>query len=176
MEPIVRYDSRTVMLHWATAALVVALWGSAQIIDYFPRGWPRVDARSTHVTMGVILLVAIVWRVLHRLGNGRKLPAADRGLLHVAAKGTHYGLYLLVIAQLTLGVLFVWARGDNIWNLFTIPRLAPGNPDFRHTVGDLHGLIANVILILAGVHASAALVHHYFWRDNVLRRMLPAPR
>ncbi len=176
MEQTVRYDSRTIALHWLTAVLVVALWGSAQLIDYFPRGWPRVDARSVHVTMGVILLVAIVWRVLHRLGTGRRLPAADRGALHVVAKSTHYALYALVIAQVTLGVLFVWSRGDNIWNLFTLPTLFPADKDFRHTVGDLHGTIANVILILAGIHAAAALVHHYLWHDNVLRRMLPARR
>jgi cytochrome b561 len=29
-------------------------------------------------------------------------------------------------------------------------------------------------LILAGLHAAAALVHHYILRDGVLRRMLPS--
>jgi cytochrome b561 len=28
-------------------------------------------------------------------------------------------------------------------------------------------------LIVAGLHALAALAHHYFMRDGVLRRMLP---
>jgi len=38
---------------------------------------------------------------------------------------------------------------------------------------NLHALAANSILILAGIHASAALIHGYFWRDGVLARMLP---
>jgi cytochrome b561 len=29
------------------------------------------------------------------------------------------------------------------------------------------------VLILAGLHAAAALFHHYVLRDGVLRRMLP---
>jgi cytochrome b561 len=40
----------------------------------------------------------------------------------------------------------------------------------------LHGWLADALLILAGVHAGAALVHHYVWRDPTLRRMLPARR
>jgi len=36
------------------------------------------------------------------------------------------------------------------------------------------GLAANVLLGLALFHAAAALVHHYFWQDGVLGRMLPA--
>jgi cytochrome b561 len=32
--------------------------------------------------------------------------------------------------------------------------------------------VANGLLILAGLHALAALVHHFLLKDNVLRRML----
>ena len=36
-----------------------------------------------------------------------------------------------------------------------------------------HSLPANLLMALALIHATAALVHHYLWRDAVLRRMLP---
>jgi cytochrome b561 len=36
-----------------------------------------------------------------------------------------------------------------------------------------HGFAANTILIVGGMHAAAALFHHYLLRDDVLRRMLP---
>ena len=36
-----------------------------------------------------------------------------------------------------------------------------------------HAIAANTILILAGLHASAALAHHYLLRDGTLVRMLP---
>ena len=32
-------------------------------------------------------------------------------------------------------------------------------------------LVANLILILAGLHATATLAHHYILRDGTLRRM-----
>jgi cytochrome b561 len=41
------------------------------------------------------------------------------------------------------------------------------------TVLDLHGDLADALLILAGIHAVAALIHHWIWRDRTLARMLP---
>jgi cytochrome b561 len=38
---------------------------------------------------------------------------------------------------------------------------------------ELRGTMATIILILAGLHASVSLIHHYLWQDGVLRRMLP---
>ena len=59
MQPVntsaTRYDITTIIFHWATAILVVEQWLGAQIIDWFPRGAPRVDARSVHITGGVLL-------------------------------------------------------------------------------------------------------------------------
>jgi cytochrome b561 len=37
----------------------------------------------------------------------------------------------------------------------------------------VHELLANALLILAGLHACAALIHHYVFRDRTLVRMLP---
>ena len=88
------------------------------------------------------------------------------------AKATHWGLYALVAATLTLGVLNVWERGDSIFNLFRIPSFAPDNKELRGMIEDWHGTAATFILILAGIHASAALVHRYIWKDSVLQRML----
>lgn len=177
MQPIsnaVRYDRRTIWLHWLTAGLVAAQWLGAQTIDWFPSGPWRVDARSLHVTGGIILLIIIAARVFWRATGGRRLPAADRGALHVVAKATHWGLYALLAATLTLGVLNVWERGDSIFNLFRIPSFAPGNKELRGLIEDWHGTAATFILVLAGIHATAALIHRYLWKDGLLARMITA--
>ena len=176
MQPVsagaTHYDRRTIWLHWVTAGLVVAQWSVANVIDWFPRGPLRVDARSVHIVLGLSLLAVFAARVVWRGTGGRRLPAADRGLLHVVAKATHWGLYALLAATLLLGVLNVWTRGDSIFNAFTIPALDPTDKALRAWVEDWHATLANTVLILAGVHASAALVHRLLWRDGVLARML----
>jgi cytochrome b561 len=32
---------------------------------------------------------------------------------------------------------------------------------------------ATIVLVLAGLHAAAGVIHHYPWYDGALRRMLP---
>ena len=41
------------------------------------------------------------------------------------------------------------------------------------SVKNVHELLAHALLILASLHALAALVHHYVLKDDTLRRMLP---
>jgi cytochrome b561 len=65
-------------------------------------------------------------------------------------------------------------RGDNIFNLFTIPAFDPGNKALRGQVEDLHTLFANVLFGLAGFHTASGVAHHFIWKDGVLRRMFPA--
>ena len=177
MQPVTptatHYDRRTIWLHWLTALLVASQWLGAQAIDWFPRGPLRVDARSVHITLGLTLLVIYVLRIVWRATEGRRLPAADRGALHAVAKATHWGMYALLACVLALGVFNVWVRGDSIFNLFSIPAFSDSRA-LRSFVQDWHATLATVLLILAGIHAGAALVHRYLWRDGVLARMLPA--
>ena len=104
------------------------------------------------------------------------MPPARHGLLTAVAKALHWALYLLLIATLGLGVTFEWARGDSFFNLFRVPSFAHGDRALVHWIGGWHALAANTVLIAAGIHAFAALSHHYVLRDDVLARMAPVFR
>ena len=167
-----RYDRTTITLHWLTALLIVSQWCIAKMIDWAPKGAPRVPMRSLHLTVGLILVGLIVARLIWRATNGRRLPPAGRGALHVLAKTTHWGLYGLMVATLALGLLLWWVRGDTWFFVFAPPKLAPGSASLRDLADNLHPLLGTAILVVAGFHASAALVHRYLWRDGLLGRML----
>ncbi len=168
-----RYDRTTVTLHWLTAALVAVLWLLGQTADDFPDGsLANTGLWSIHVTLGFALALALISRVVWRAGPGVALPAADRGALHILAKATHYVLYLLLIAVVVLGVVNAFVRGYSMFDLFHLPQV--GDRAWRRPITHWHGLVANALLALALFHALAALVHHYVWRDGLLRRMVPA--
>lgn len=174
MEPTSQpYDGVSILLHWLTAVLVAILWTLGQTIDFFPKGALRIDARSVHILLGATLGIVLLVRVLWRASAGRRLPSANTGWLGIVARIVHYGLYLLVTATVVLGVCNAWQRGDVLFNLYTIPKLIPGDLALRRTLEELHGDFADVVVIVAGLHAAAALAHHYLLRDPVLRRMLP---
>lgn len=180
MQPVTptasHYDRRTIFFHWATFALVVLQFVVAWTIDDFPSGALRVDARSVHITLGLLLALLLLARVVWRTTKGRRLPAADHGAKHVVAKGTHWGLYLLLLAMVTLGITLTWARGDSIYNLFSIPSFAAGDHALSNQIQDWHGDVGWIIITLAGLHAAAALAHRFFWKDSVLSRMAPERR
>src|SRR5437879_13393378 len=119
---------------------------------------PRITVRSLHILLGVTLGVVILLRMVWRASSGRRLPLAAPGFIGYGAKLVHYGLYLLVVATVALGIANVWVRGDSIFGLLTVPKLAPGDQVLEETLEDLHGWFANAVLILAGLHAAAALV------------------
>lgn len=168
-----RYDLPTVWFHWTVALLVLIQWILAQVIDWFPQGMPRVEARSVHISLGVCLGILLAARILWRATRGRVLPPADKGVLQTLAKAVHYGLYALLIAMVFVGIFLVYVRGDSYFGLVTVPAFDPGNKALRENVGEVHETIATIILILAGLHALASLIHHYLWHDGVLRRMVP---
>ncbi len=166
------YDRRTIALHWLTAALVVGLWLLGQGIDWFPKGTPRGLARSTHITIGLLLALVLMRRIRWRLAGGVRLPRAGSGALAAAATLTHRILYLLLVGTVLLGVTNAWVRGDTLFMTLKIPAFDPGNAALRESVEDLHAWAANILLGVAGLHAAAALLHHFVLKDDVLRRML----
>ncbi|HYG43923.1 MAG TPA: cytochrome b [Bordetella sp.] len=168
------YDPGTIVLHWLTALLVVALFAMAQVWESMPHGTPmRKSLQGLHVSLGLLLTAVIVLRMAWRATGGQRLAPASHGVLQVSAKTMHYALYLLLAAQIVLGFLFRWAQGEpfTFFGWFSIPKLLPLTRDQRHVFGDLHNLVAWLIIVLAGLHALAALFHHYLLRDGLLRRM-----
>ncbi|MEZ2131679.1 MULTISPECIES: cytochrome b [unclassified Sinorhizobium] len=174
-----RYDRVTIALHWATAILVTGQFTSAHIWEQFQRGTSlRLSLISTHIAFGILLAAVIIARICWRFMNRGKLPPAVSGLQHVAASTVHFLLYGLLICQVALGFTLGWAVNLplSFFGLFTIPQLLTIAPEARQTIAALHNGVAWAIIAIAGIHAAAALLHHYVLRDHVLLRMIPQRR
>lgn len=117
------YDPITIRLHWATAGLVALLWTMGRTTGWMPRGPLRVDVWSVHILLGLSLAGVIVCRIVWRLGKGRALPPAERGLMGAAATVVHGVFYALLLAIVALGMANVLVRGFPMFNLWTLPKL-----------------------------------------------------
>ena len=176
LAPAQRYDRRTIGLHWLTAALVVLLWCIAKVIDDFSRGPPRVAARSVHIVLGAILVVVMVARILWRLRSGRRLPPSNTGIIGELEKWAHLLLYAGLGAVLLLGLSNAWIRGDSLFGLVKIHAPEGALHALKPTVETAHRYAAHGLMVLAALHAVAALYHHFVIRDGVLGRMGAKPR
>ena len=168
------YDSKTIFYHWISVLLILTLWILGQNIDNFAKGDPRVIVRSIHITLGVLLSVVYVLRIKWKFTDAQKLPQATPGAAGKLAIGVHHLLYLILGLILILGIAAVWIRGDNIFNLFRVPAFPTTDKELRETVTDIHGLLANALLVLAAGHALMAIWHQVILKDGVLKRVWPS--
>lgn len=137
--------------------------------------WQRSVMVISHYSAGAIVLVIMFARAFLRTRT-KTPPIApplkhwQTGLSHL----THTLLYALFIALPILGLSSRYLRGRE-WSLFwlNMPVSATPNPDFAATLIDWHETLAPLGYWLIGLHALAALFHHYFMKDNTLRRMMP---
>ena len=169
------YDPAIKFMHWLTLALMVAVFVLANAIDLVPRA--QKDAveqlhRSTGMTIWLLTLARLVWRQFTHLPPWPEtLPVWAR----LATAGGEYALYGLLLLQPVLGLVHIYAHGDrlNFFLLWTVPyRIQPDRAVADLALG-LHGIVANVLLALIGLHAAAGLFRHLWLRDNALRSMLP---
>lgn len=167
-----RYDPATIWLHWSTVGLVVMLWVIGQTADLAPRGPLRTGLWSIHVLLGMLTAFVLLARVAWRTRFGRVLPPADRGILHLAAGTTHYALYGLIATVVTLGIIDASYRGFSLFGLWSLPQFGTGDAATRRSINEWHELAANLTVIAAALHATAAFVHQYVWRDRLLDRMM----
>jgi cytochrome b561 len=77
-----------------------------------------------------------------------------------------------------LGIITQFARGYPlpVFGLLDIPSPWIGDRAFVHSMKELHEAFATGLMLLIGLHAGAALVHHYVLHDRTLLRMLPGAR
>jgi cytochrome b561 len=168
-----RYDQTTILLHWATVGLIVVLWIIGQTGDMLPRGPFRSGLWSVHVILGFVTGMILLTRVAWRARYGRVLSQADAGLLDAVARTTHYALYVLLGVTVVMGVVAASYRGFNIFGVLAMPQIGTGDVATKRAITGWHGLAANLTVAIACVHAIAAFVHQYVWRDHLLERMLP---
>jgi cytochrome b561 len=165
-----RYDPLSRALHWATAALVLACFALALQPDLVK------GSASLHKSLGLALLfVALLrlgWRLTGGTGGGR--PNGDGDALTLAAKAVHGALYAALLAVPLLGWLHLNSKGIGV-SMFglAMPMLADTDRDLARLLFQAKRWVAYGMLSAIGFHATAALAHHYVFRDGVLASMLP---
>jgi cytochrome b561 len=171
------YGAIAKLLHWLTVALVAMAWLLGTFGDELPRGAARAAGLFTHISTGLALIALLAVRVGWRFFDPPPQPDATPlgSWLNGFAKLTHVVLYGLLAATPIIGVVLQFARGDAL-PLFGIAQIAsPWVKDraFASSLKELHEVAANLLVILAALHASAALAHHWIFCDRTLKRMLP---
>ncbi len=171
-----RYGLVSVLIHWLVALTVFALFGLGLWmtgLTYYSE-WYRT-APALHKSVGVVLFTVMLLRVLWRFLTPQ--PAAlssHSSAVQLLSRLGHGALYLGLFVVMISGYLISTADGRaiSVFDLFEIPALITGLPDQADLAGAVHFYVAWALVIFAGLHALAALKHHFIDRDSTLKRML----
>ncbi len=175
-----KYGSAVIGLHWLTLLLVVAVYACMELRGWVPRASPwRGTLKSLHFSLGLSVLVLVAVRLAVRWAAGAPppiVPALSVWQKRVARLG-HVALYAFLFVMPILGWFILSAKGTPIlWFGTSLPALMAPDDAMGEQIKSLHEGLATVGYFLVGLHALAALAHHYLRHDNTLVRMLPAAR
>jgi len=182
-----RYGAVAMTLHWLIAAAIIGMLILGKYMHELDDNDPNKFAlyqlhKSTGITILTLSVLRLVWRLVNVVPP---LPAHMPAWERWAAHASHFLLYFFTIAiplsgwamvsASPLGVPTIWYR------VFEVPHL-PGLQGLEDQEGveesleETHELLGNLLIVLLIVHVGAALKHHFWDRDSVLRRMIPFTR
>lgn len=171
-----RYGWLAKLFHWLIVFLVIGQFVLANIADNLPLGLRKVEVLGRHKSFGITILVLAILRLGWRyLSPPPPLPAHMKGWERSAAHVSHFLLYALLFAVPLAGWTMSSARNFPVswFGLVQLPDfVSPSDALFR-AAHEAHEFLAISLAVVATLHLLAALKHHFFDKDTVLRRMLP---
>lgn len=175
-----RYGAVAVALHWLMAALLIGLAAIGLYMVRLPdAGFDtvKISLIFSHKELGMLALALAALRLAWRVGN--ELPRLTERLPEwqkVAARFVHLSFYALMFGVPISGWLMSSASGFPVTflGLFKLPDLIGYDNYLLDVLVAVHKWLAYALVALIGLHAAAALRHHFILRDDTLRKMLPS--
>ena len=156
------YAKPQIFLHWLIAALVAAQFLTAEAMqEFFEKaedakvlaGFPTGTTSMVHAIGGGAILLLLLVRLGLRLSYGApSAPASLSPLLQRGSRFAHYAFYVLLAALPLTGAASLYLSSE---------------------IGDAHVLLKNLLLAVIAAHVAGALAHAFYFKDGVVRRMLP---
>ena len=171
-----RYGAVSQAFHWVTVGLVTAAYllgaGGPEARVYSAA---RASGLAWHETLGILVFAVVLARLLWRLVDPPPQDPPMAAWMEWSAKAVHWLLYAMLVAIPATAILGAYFEGHAITflGLGAIGPLLPTSHDLGRTIMDLHTTLGSFIVWVAGLHAAAALYHHFVMRDRVLVSMLP---
>jgi cytochrome b561 len=172
-----RYNGIAKSLHWLVLLLLVIQFAVAWSMPDVGHDTKPVGLIAWHLAIGTFILLVMLIRLAWRAVSAVPPPPDDlTAPLRLLSRVTHFLLYGVLIVLPLLGWINASSRGWTVWLLGVVPlpSLAADGSSWGHDMGDVHQLVAYVLLGLAGLHVAGALYHQFILRDGLLNRMMPA--
>jgi superoxide oxidase len=165
----------TKLLHWSIFLLMSAQFAIIYKREYLPKDAPeKLQYILWHKSFGVIVLYLAIFMLISRyIGHRPLFPKTMPPAHQKATKYGHAALYLVMFLMPISGYLMSTFSGYavSVFGWYDLPKLFAVNKQFASLCFEIHRFTSYAILALVGGHILASLYHHFFLKDNVLKRM-----
>jgi len=173
-----QWGSVAKLFHWLTALGILGngVWGL--LMTGMRPSMSKINVFALHKSIGLTVLALWLLRLLWRAVDRRPRDVAGPRWQQLAAHAVHGVLYLLIAAIPLSGWWFNSLHGYPLqwFKQFNLPALGAKNDELASVAMTVHETLFWVLVGVLVLHVGAALKHHVFDRDDVLRRMLPFGR
>ena len=168
----------TVVMHWLVGLSFMTLIAVGMYMSEY-EVW---SLYPIHKSVGVILFVFILYRVIRRIKRGWPKPVSQYQKHEVLlSKLVHWVLIIGTLMFPLSGMIMSLAGGHGI-AVFGLELVASNynaageaiaiNEQMAETGYETHVILGKVMLVAIGLHIVGALKHHIIDKDNTLKRML----
>jgi cytochrome b561 len=160
------------VLHWLTAVLVFAALFVGFVMVNSVASYAQLIV--VHKTLGVLILVVMVVRVINRLTHHPPAWPSTIGALEGKVVGlSEKLLYALLLLQPLIGWAMISAAGEPVmvFGSLHLPRIAPFDARVFWVLRQAHSVIAYTLMATIAAHISAVLFHTLALRDRLIERM-----
>lgn len=161
------------IFHWLTAVLIfiqIPLGFYAESLRLSPL---KIDVFVWHKSLGMLILLLVVARLLWRIKNTLPVALATNRLQQLLASLAHGMLYFLMLALPLSG--WVTSSAANfpvkLFWMVPLPAIVGPDQDLKALAAQVHEICVFVTIAILLVHIAAALRHHFILRDSALKRM-----
>jgi len=133
----------------------------------------RIDLENIHILIGISIFYLVLFRLIWKLVNPSPKPWKEffKGQTIIATIN-HYLLYLCIFSITLSGILKKLYMGEKL-NFFLFEfSLKKTNFQQSDNFYLIHIYANYFLIILVIIHISAVIVHHNFFKDKILKKML----
>lgn len=172
------YGGLAKFFHWFMACLFIGMFIIAYIMINISKTEFRDNLYLIHKSTGLLLFCLVALRLTWRLVNAQpELPSFVPAWQRYSAKVNIFILYFIMFAFPITGFL-TSTLGNHIvsfFGLFIIQPLA-NNKAASELFSKAHEIFAYLLMVTFSLHLLAAFYHHYFLKDDVLRKIWLRPK
>jgi len=171
-----RFGGLAKLFHWLTVVMLVGSFALGMTMVGMELSPTKLKYYSWHKWIGVTVFALTVLRLGWRLAGPVPGPPAHTPRWQRLAAGLSHGLlYAILLIMPLTGWVMSSALDMSVVYLgwLPIPDLVAPDRALGETMTVVHETLAWTLLALIAVHVLAAVYHHMYLRDDVLRRMLP---